>query len=682
MTAVRIALTLLLLGSPLAAQVTPEPAGTVAGVVRDVASKAPVAGASVEIAGRRTTTDAAGRFSLASPLGQVEVRVQAPGSLPHEVIVQVLTGATTSVELEIPTQPAFAETVDVVGATPAAAPATQELAPVQVLRTPGALDNVFRTLQTLPGVNATEEFGSRLAVRGGSPDQNLTMMDGVEVHDPYRLFGLTSAFNPEIIQRFELSTGGFSAKYGDRLSSLLVVENRDGSRAERFAGSAALSITDANVVFEGALPGGAAGSWLVTGRRTYYDLVAERITDNQFPGFADVQAKAVWEPASGRKLTLFGLRSRQSAALEIDEDDARGAFQDDTENDLAWARFDATVGARGQSHTVIGYSDTRSAFGVDAAFETTSRRSNAPEEDSYGVADVVFERALSVKDVAVRQELAWALGAHVVETGGELHRLTTRFDLTIDGDRNPQAVNGFECPGRRRPARPAPLVAFIDPLRSVARRHLAAASAPVAAGRVAVRPQRPWSRGPAVASPVAHRRARCPHPAACRRGPLHPEPRLREDGAERLRARPDQHRCRPVAERAGGAGVGRRRAGARWRGRAAPRRLRQALHRGADRTARVPGRLSGPDRPLRLPRRAGLEHPDRTAHHHRADQRRPWACLRLRRVHVASTGARRRPPSWLGQLHLGPGRTRGLRAALPVRVPTGGTRSRRSRRSV
>ncbi len=153
-----------------------------------------------------------------------------------------------------------------------------------------------------------------------------------------------------------------------------------------------LSITDANVVFEGALPGGAAGSWLVTGRRTYYDLVAERITDNQFPGFADLQAKAVWEPASGRKLTLFGLRSRQSAALEIDEDDARGEFQDDTENDLAWARFDATVGARGQSHTVVGYSDTRSAFGVDAAFETTSRRSNAPEEDSYGVADVVFER--------------------------------------------------------------------------------------------------------------------------------------------------------------------------------------------------------------------------------------------------------------------------------------------------
>ena len=190
---------------------------------------------------------------------------------------------------------------------PAAAPATQDVAPVQVLRTPGALDNVFRTLQTLPGVAATEEFGSRLAVRGGSPDQNLTMMDGVEMHDPYRLFGLTSAFNPEIIQRFELATGGFSAKYGDRLSSLLTVENRDGTPRQRLAGSASLSITDANVVLEGGLPRRATGSWLVTGRRTYYDLVAERITDNQFPGFADLQAKGVWEPAAGTTVTAVRL---------------------------------------------------------------------------------------------------------------------------------------------------------------------------------------------------------------------------------------------------------------------------------------------------------------------------------------------------------------------------------------
>ena len=87
------------------------------------------------------------------------------------------------------------------------------------------------------------------------------------------------------------------------------------------SGSAALSITDANVVLEGGLPGDAVGSWLVTGRRTYYDLVAARVTDQEFPAFADVQAKGVWEPAPGRRLTLFGLSSRQAAAIAVDEDD-------------------------------------------------------------------------------------------------------------------------------------------------------------------------------------------------------------------------------------------------------------------------------------------------------------------------------------------------------------------------
>ena len=154
----------------------------------------------------------------------------------------------------------------------------------------GAIDNVFRPLDTLPGVASTGDFGSRLAVRGGTPDQNLTVMDGVEIHNPYRLFGLVSAFNPETVDRFELTAGGFGAAYGDRLSSILVVDNRAGRPA--FQGSTSASFTDGNVVVEGAAPGG--GSWLVTGRRTYYDLVANGVSDQDFPAFADQQGQADW----------------------------------------------------------------------------------------------------------------------------------------------------------------------------------------------------------------------------------------------------------------------------------------------------------------------------------------------------------------------------------------------------
>jgi hypothetical protein len=393
------------------------------------------------------SADAAGRFTLLVNVGKVTLVVEASGYFALTTSLEIPVAGLSGVELALARETPFATSVAVSASAPSTTPAAVTVPPVQVLRTPGALDNVYRTLQTLPGVAATEEFGSRLAVRGGAPDQNLTVMDGVEIHDPYRLFGLTSAFNPETIQQFELATGGFSVKHGDRLSSLLVVENRDGSRTDGLAGSASLSITDANVVLEGALPGGADGSWLVTGRRTYYDLVAERITDQQFPAFADLQAKAVWEPAAGRRLSIFGLLSRQAAAVEIDEDDAQGEFQDDTDNDLAWVRFDSPIGTTGQSHTVVAYSDTRSTFGVDARFQQTSRRSNAPGDEAFGIADLAFERALSVKDVSVRQEFTWARGRHLVNTGVEAQRLSTDLHFEITGDRNPNADNGSSAEG-------------------------------------------------------------------------------------------------------------------------------------------------------------------------------------------------------------------------------------------
>ena len=91
----------------------------------------------------------------------------------------------------------------------------------------------------------------------------MTVMDGVEIHNPYRLFGLTSAFNPETVADFELSTGGFGVKHGDRLSSLLEIRNRAGAEGGELAASGALSLTDANAVIEGRLPAATPGSYYV-----------------------------------------------------------------------------------------------------------------------------------------------------------------------------------------------------------------------------------------------------------------------------------------------------------------------------------------------------------------------------------------------------------------------------------
>ena len=371
-------------------------------------------------------------------------------------------------------------------------------------------------------------------------------MDGVEIHDPYRLFGLTSAFNPETIQSFELATGGFSAKYGDRLSSLLSIENRDGTRAEGFAGSATLSITDANVVTEGGLPGG-RGSWLVSARRTYYDLVAARITDQDFPGFADVQGKVTWDAAPGKKLSAFALRSRQSAAMTIDEDDARGEFQDDTANDLAWARFDWSLGSRAQSHTIAAYSDTQSTFGVDASFENTSRRSNTPGEAGFGVANVIFERALGVRDASLRQEISWSL-----RQSRRRHRRRSplaRNHAAISGRRRSQPVRRQRIERARRSRAPRPAVGE-QPLH---------AYWCVAAGRVADWLSRGGAGGPALDHPgTTGETLLSPRvtaswflgPSTTAQGrdrTLYAESRLREARAKRLPPRPRRRRSRGAA---------------------------------------------------------------------------------------------------------------------------------------
>jgi len=345
----------------------------------------------------------------------------------------------------------FEESLEVVAPAPATAPALSELPvrPLAVMAVAGAADNVFRTLQTLPGVAATTEFDSRLAVRGGSPDENLTLMDGVEVHNPYRLFGLTSAFNPETVRAFDLYAGAFSAKYGDRLSSLLVVENRAGSDAERLRGSTALSLTDMNAVFEGRLPKD-AGSWIVTARRTYYDLVANRIAGTELPAFSDLQGRLDWRLGTDTRLAVFGLLSREAtdAFLEDDRPGEQLALATTARNDLGALELSTRLGPSLTSRTIASFYLNRDRIDANAQLRNEARRSNAPSDDvGFALADVDFVRELEVRDVALRQELALAAGDHLVESGLELHALRTRTLWRIEGDRNPQADNGSSIQG-------------------------------------------------------------------------------------------------------------------------------------------------------------------------------------------------------------------------------------------
>ncbi|HIM53218.1 MAG TPA: hypothetical protein EYI88_01400, partial [Candidatus Marinimicrobia bacterium] len=98
-----------------------------------------------------------------------------------------------------------------------------------IRRAPAFIEaDLFRTLQLLPSVSSSNDFNAALIVRGGSPDENLILLDGTEIYNPYHIGGVFSTFNADMISDTEFLAGGFPANYGGRLSSVLNITAREG----------------------------------------------------------------------------------------------------------------------------------------------------------------------------------------------------------------------------------------------------------------------------------------------------------------------------------------------------------------------------------------------------------------------------------------------------------------------
>jgi len=136
--------------------------------------------------------------------------------------------------------------------------------------------DLFRAFQLLPGVSGSNETSSGLYVRGGRPDQNLVLYDGFTVYHVDHLFGYFSAFNMEAIRDARLSKGGFEAKYGGRLSSVLELTGKPGS-ADAWHGGAGAGFLSANARLEVPLFG--KGALFLAGRRSFQSPLYEKIMD-------------------------------------------------------------------------------------------------------------------------------------------------------------------------------------------------------------------------------------------------------------------------------------------------------------------------------------------------------------------------------------------------------------------
>ena len=155
--------------------------------------------------------------------------------------------------------------------------------------------DILKTLQLMPGIKAGNEGTSGIYVRGGGPDQNLFLLDGVPVYNINHLFGFFSVFNADAIQNISVYKGGFPARYGGRLSSVIDIRMKDGN-IKKFQGEASIGLISSKLSLEGPIIKDKA-SFIISFRRTYFDLflnpIQKLINDNTKSGyyFYDVNGK-------------------------------------------------------------------------------------------------------------------------------------------------------------------------------------------------------------------------------------------------------------------------------------------------------------------------------------------------------------------------------------------------------
>ncbi len=168
--------------------------------------------------------------------------------------------------------------------SPTAKISSVEISPTMISKLPqfGSEVDVFRTLQLLPGVASASEISSGLYVRGGSPDQNLVLLDEVIIYNPSHMAGFLSTFNSDALRDIKLIKGAFPAEYGGRLSSVIDMYMNEGTK-EKISGKGGVSLISSKLTLEGPITD--KSTFMVSGRRFYFDGLMALLPADNMPNY-------------------------------------------------------------------------------------------------------------------------------------------------------------------------------------------------------------------------------------------------------------------------------------------------------------------------------------------------------------------------------------------------------------
>ena len=253
---------------------------TISGYITESGSGENLLGASIYVPElkRGTTTNDYGFYSLSLPKGKHTVYISTIGYTTIIKEIDINNDLSLNITLETDTQSLDEVTVSAdskVKESKVTQMSKIQINPSTVADIPALLGekDVLKTLQLLPGIQAGSEGSSGFFVRGGTPDQNLIILDDAVVYNSNHLFGFFSVFNGDAIKSVEAFKGGFPARFGGRLSSVIKIDMKDGNK-EKLSGKVNIGLISSSMLLEGPINKGKT-SFIFSGRRTYADVLAQ-----------------------------------------------------------------------------------------------------------------------------------------------------------------------------------------------------------------------------------------------------------------------------------------------------------------------------------------------------------------------------------------------------------------------
>lgn len=303
----------------LTTEILPQEFGRLRGIVTDSTSGETLAFCNVYIKELNTgaSTNDRGLYLINSIPGNQEytVIVSYVGYKTHQFSVFIRSGLLTEANILLVPLSIELQTVEKVGNKIIEKNTTDlgleriSIKQLEILPK-GVETDVMRSLQFLPGVRSTGDVSARYYVRGGTSDQNLVLLNGVTVYNPFHSLGLFSVIEPDIINSVEFYKGGFASEYGGRISSVLSIISKDGNK-NRFSFKGSSSFLTAKGVIEGPIPN---GSFIFSGRKSHSnDVLKNFLNDQVVPiDFYDMSFKLNYSSKDlfgNAKFSLFGFLS-------------------------------------------------------------------------------------------------------------------------------------------------------------------------------------------------------------------------------------------------------------------------------------------------------------------------------------------------------------------------------------